>query len=162
VLDEKAAAAEAILDRAGLSIELLDEAPEDAQRAKLIEFGDPGHEQKMFEVHSKPLFKKELDSRLEPRMGREGKLKSQQAVEKTREALQKDLVRNTRAAIDPFLGQRDRPRPTLGIKIHKRKVRDISTDLDSEQNLVIGPSVEVAVEKEKRANTSLELDYSSE
>jgi coiled-coil domain-containing protein 130 len=118
VLNEKAAAAEAILDRAGLSIELLDETPEDAQRAKLIDFG-PDYEQKILHAHSKPLFEKEQEDRrhIVSSASQKGKLKSQQAVEKTKENLQKDLMRNTRAAIDPFLGQHDRPRPGLGIKI---------------------------------------------
>jgi coiled-coil domain-containing protein 130 len=163
VLAEKAAAAEAIKNRAGLSIELLDEAPEDAQRAKLIEFGNPSHEQKMFEAHSKPLFEKDSDSRLDSRIETKGKLKSEQAAEKARKALQKDILRNTRAAVDPFLGKYERPRPDLGINIHKRKARDISTDtLDNEQNSAVGHGVEVTVEKEEKTNMSLGLDYSSE
>ncbi|KAF8535980.1 CWC16 protein, partial [Trichophaea hybrida] len=101
VLNEKAAAAEAICDRAGLSIELLDEAPEDGLRAKLIEFG-PDYEQKILDAHTKPLFEKEQETRRNI-VSSAGKLKSQQAVEKTKENLQKDLMRNTRVAIDPFL-----------------------------------------------------------
>ncbi|KAA8909316.1 CWC16 protein [Sphaerosporella brunnea] len=162
VLNEKAAAAEAICDRAGLSIELLDEIPEDAQRAKLIKFGDPSHEQKIFEAHSKPLFDNQRDRLPDTHTQTKSKLKSQQAREKTKELLQKDLVRNTRAALDPFLGQPNRPRPDLGIKIHKRKARDISKDANSPHDSAIGNRAEVTVANDKKANMSLELDYSSE
>lgn len=162
MLNEKAAAAEAILDRAGLSIELLDETPEDAQRAKLIDFG-PDYEQKILHAHSKPLFEKEQEDRrhIVSSASQKGKLKSQQAVEKTKENLQKDLMRNTRAAIDPFLGQHDRPRPGLGIKILKRKARDISSDPQNEKD-VIGVEKNMVEEEKQRTQISLGLDYSSE
>ena len=158
---EKDANTEAILDRAGLSIKLLDELPEDARLAKLIEFGGIDDEQRMFEAHSKPLFEQEAHNR--PTSSTKGKLKTQQAMEKTKEALQKNLVRNTRAAMDPFL-QHDRPRPGPGIKIYKRKAENITTDPAIEKAGVIKVGTTVVTQEDKKSNAHvlLELDYSSE
>lgn len=153
-MEEKATAAEAIKDRAGLAIELLDEAPEDAVRAKLVTFG-PDHERKVFEAHSKPLFERNMAPKTTDTTQTKGKLKSQQASDRTRGALQKDLMRNTRAAIDPFLAHNDRPRPDLGIKINKRKAPAVSAERED---------VEAGVPEadQKRLPISLELDYSSD
>jgi coiled-coil domain-containing protein 130 len=139
LLNEKAAANEAILERTGLSITLLDESPTDAIRAKLITFGPDHAEEKIKYAHSKPLFEKPEPGRRrkcqESSSLETGKLKSQQAIEKTKEAFHKDLLRNTRAAVDPFLevNRHDRPpRPSLGIKYNKRKAQEITEECEDE------------------------------
>lgn len=156
VLAEKSAAAEAIKDRAGLAIELLDETPEDAQRAKLIEFG-PEHT--LDHCLTKSLFHTDppVRDRAAGLKDGKGKLKSRLATEKTKEELQKNLVRNTRAAIDPFLAQHEsRPRPVLGIKIQKRKA------MDDIENPEPGPGTTKMQAEKPRVECNLDLDYSSE
>lgn len=166
MLADKAAATEAILDRTGLAIKLLDEAPEDAQRAKLIDFG-PEHS---LDHHlTKSLFEKEppADRRTERITDAKGKLKSRIAVERTKEELQKSLVRNTRAVIDPFLGQHERPRSGLGIRIQKRKAKDMGAT-EPPRNSAEPDTGKTVGQKPERANgvqkpqMSLGLDYSSE
>lgn len=112
----------------------------------------------MFEAHVKPLFEKTEPTKTDT-IKTKGKLKSQQAIEKTREALQKDLMRNTRAAIDPFLAHQDRPRPALGIKINKRKARHIISETKIDE---IGITTRVGEEGGKKTRELLGLDYSSD
>ena len=138
-------------------------------RAKLIDFG-PGYEEKISQAQSRPLFEKEPEQPLKSTRAK-GKLKSQFAVEQTKEALQKDLVRNTRAAVDPFL-QFDRPRQTLGIKINKRKAIDVSLEdgngselqnveaAAGEQANVVEKSLDA--QKKQKPQMSLGLDYDSD
>jgi len=114
-----------------LSIELLDESPEDVQRAKLVEFG-PDFDQKIEQAYVKPLFEKESEAKPSS-AAQVRKLKSQHAMENTRDNLQRSLVRNTRAAVDPFLTQ-ERPRSSIGLRI-KRKARDVSTDVSSDADV---------------------------
>lgn len=128
-LQAKHAATEAIRDRAGLHIELLDEIPEDARRAGLVEFG-PDYGQMIESARAKPLFPTlstttALDSAKGTGAGRNsvGKTKAQLAVEAAREKLQSELRQNTRARVDPFLVY-DKPRPVLGLKLLKRKLAE--------------------------------------
>ena len=173
VLQEKAAATEAIRDRAGLAIALLDESPLDAQRAQLVEFG-PDCEQMIRQARSKPLFgdcNQAVGSRQgavkgTPKSTLKGKLKSEQSIERTRETLQKDLMRNTRAAIDPFLTPLDRPR--IGIPLHKRRAPGNDTVAAAAAAAAVGPELDTpAVDAEtepagSEAEGGLGLDYSSE
>ena len=167
MLQEKAAATEAIRDRAGLAIALLDESPLDAQRAQLVDFG-PDCEQMILQARSKPLFgdcKEATGSRQGAVKGTlKGKLKSERSIERTRETLQKDLMRNTRAAIDPFLAPLDRPR--IGIRLHKRKAADAPVSL-GEDTPAANPEPDTSADAEAEpaeagAEWELGLDYSSE
>lgn len=123
-LQAKLAATEAIRDRAGLAIELLDEIPEDAQRAKLVEFG-PDYSQRIEKAHSRPLFRIPESAKKPLGHNSTGKTKAQISADATKEKLQSDLRQNTRARVDPFLVL-DKPRPGLGLKLLKRKQADNS------------------------------------
>lgn len=132
-LQAKSAATEAIRDRAGLAIELLDEIPEDAQRAKMVEFG-PDYSLRVEQAHSKPLFPTSDPVKNPPIKNPTGKTKAQIAADATRERLQSELRQNTRARVDPFLVL-EKPRPSLGLKLLKRKQADGSsaTSMESDE-----------------------------
>lgn len=119
---DKSAATEAIRERIGLTTRLLDETPEDVQRAKMVEFGF-GYIQNIEQVHSRPLFPiAEPVSRYSPKFST-GKTKAQIAADATREKLQSELRQNTRARVDPFLVL-DKPRSGPGPGPMKRKYGD--------------------------------------
>ncbi|KAH0614876.1 uncharacterized protein H6S33_000512 [Morchella sextelata] len=131
-LQEKSAATEAIRERAGLAIELLDEIPEDAQKAKLIEFG-PDYSQKIDQAHSKPLFPVPEPVKRILGQSSTGKTKAQTAADTTRERLQTQLRQNTRARVDPFLHSvLDKTRPSLNLKLLKRKQADNNSMVEDE------------------------------
>jgi coiled-coil domain-containing protein 130 len=138
--EREAAAADEIRERMGLGIELLPEAAEDAQRARLVDFGggvdaardDGGVDRAL----ARPLFagegaaggkrrKKEEEGRAAVKGQR--KLKAEVAASRTRENLVSEIVSNTRAARDPFLdfGSREstpkRPVRLPGIKRKRSK-----------------------------------------
>jgi coiled-coil domain-containing protein 130 len=139
----------------------------------MIEFG-PDYDQKILDAQAKPLFSPKSDTNQPPPPSKQkGKLKSELAIEKTKQNLQKELLRNTRLAIDPFLGQQERQRTDFGFKLQKRKAKDISSD---NQEAGDGDddkkSVEIkAAENEdtipetkavpKTLSLGLDLDYSS-
>ncbi|TGZ78224.1 DUF572-domain-containing protein [Ascodesmis nigricans] len=109
-LKAKAAANEAIRDRAGLAIELLDESPEDAQRAKLVEFGPSLDDDTLVkEAQARPLFAKHDYGKNELRIT--PNTRKREAPGLIKEALGRDLRKNTRAAVDPFLTPQDWSRP---------------------------------------------------
>ncbi|KAI5814940.1 CWC16 protein [Pyronema omphalodes] len=172
VLEQKAATTEAIRDRAGLHIELLDEAPEDVIRAKMVEFG-PDYNQKILDAQAKPLFSSKSDTNQPPPSSQnKGKLKRELAMEKTKQNLQKELLRNTRLAIDPFLGQQERQRTDFCFKLQKRKAREISPenqeagDGDDKQSVEVKIAAKEDTIPETKAvpqtlSLGLDLDYSS-
>jgi len=138
-LQAKDAANEAIRDRAGLHIELLDEIPEDKIRAQLVEFG-PDYGDKVEEARTKPLFPTAATTAATA--GRDsakgaskrdtaGKTKAQLAAEAAREKLQSEIRRNTRARVDPFLSF-DKPKVGLEFKLLKRKHAEAGTETETE------------------------------
>ena len=127
-LQAKDAANEAIRDRAGLHVELLDEIPEDKIRAQLVEFG-PDYGDKVEEARTKPLFPTAAtttataardSAKGASKRDTAGKTKAQLAAEAAREKLQSEIRRNTRARVDPFLSF-DKPKVGLEFKLLKRK-----------------------------------------
>ena len=100
--------AEGIKDRLGLGIELLEEAPEDAQRAALVEFGNFGQDEKdATKSLNKPLFRQDLtrgyDSDSTASALSKSRTKASIVAEKARTKLQEELKDNTRSVNDPFL-----------------------------------------------------------
>lgn len=129
-LQAKSTTTKAIRDRLGLATELLDETPEDAQRAKMVEFG-PSYSQRIEQAHSRPLFPiSEPVGKSLPNISA-GKTKAQIAADAVREKLQSELRQNTRARVDPFLIL-DKPRPGLGPKLTKRKQTDSNSIANEE------------------------------
>ncbi|EGO54714.1 hypothetical protein NEUTE1DRAFT_88299 [Neurospora tetrasperma FGSC 2508] len=105
---------EDLKERMGLGIELLPGTEEDERRARLIEFGGVpdiglGRDDVVQKALARPLFGDGKNSKTEEKKGgkkkdaSKGKLKSEIAATKMREALVSEIVGHTRAAKDPFL-----------------------------------------------------------
>lgn len=156
MLAAKAASNEALADRAGLHIELLDATPEDGERAKLIEFGKDD-EESIANAHSRPLFKsaeKVEKLRITPKM------RSRDVPEMTKESLARDLRRNTRAAVDPFLKQ-DWSRATKVARLKRKEREEERSESGGEREEV--ETNEKPSEKPSTKTPALSLvDYSSE
>ncbi|KAI9681800.1 MAG: hypothetical protein M1829_000545 [Trizodia sp. TS-e1964] len=112
VREEKEKVSEAIRDRMGLAIGLLEEREEDALQAGLIEYGAMDTKTAIARVQAKPLF--QADGRELGKTAVSAKEHSdkplkrrKRAVEEAAKARKEDLGRelrwNTRAAVDPFL-----------------------------------------------------------
>lgn len=148
-----------------MAIELLDETPEDVERAKLVEFGPSlDDESRIRKAESRPLFQrpaKEETLRITPRT------RKREVPELVKGALQSDLRSNTRAAIDPFLTPKDWSRP-------KRRVRKETANSEEHRDF---PEEEIsasesgkheekvkAEQKEAPKSTPglLDLDYDSD
>ncbi|KAI9767383.1 MAG: hypothetical protein M1839_004525 [Geoglossum umbratile] len=120
---KNAAATEDLKDRMGLGIELLEEAEEDRQRAKYIDFAPPDSDTLVTRAKTRPLFSTPPKSK-EPRHDSDSKdikpplpisttttkpasrnPKPKRATEaaKSRDKLHRELRANTRAVLDPFL-----------------------------------------------------------
>lgn len=110
--EREAARAEELKERMGLGIELLPEAEEDAKRAKLVDFGAVDVENSAGGVDkalAKPLFGRGPDQTekgkgIGGQAGGPRRLKSEIEAARRRENLALEIVSNTRAARDPFLG----------------------------------------------------------
>ena len=114
----KAEATEALQDRLGLGIELLEETDSDKRRAAHIDFGDAGTDSALTKAQSKPLFSPSNPPAkpLKPKKGAK-------ALDQQKESLSKELSNNTRAVLDPFLNdntERSKITPTPLIK----RIRD--------------------------------------
>lgn len=96
-------ATEALRERLGLGIELLDENEEDRRRAELLEFGPVDGDVAMLKARSRPLFE-EVGNTDNGKTKKTKISKSEAAAKQRREELRKELGQNTRAVLDPFLG----------------------------------------------------------
>lgn len=107
--EREAERTEDLKERMGLGIELLPGTEEDERRARLIEFGGVqesamGRDDVVQKALARPLFGDNKKGKKEEKKdGHKGKLKSEIAAAKMREALVSEIVGNTRAAKDPFL-----------------------------------------------------------
>ncbi|EGR46739.1 uncharacterized protein TRIREDRAFT_65437 [Trichoderma reesei QM6a] len=140
----EAAKAEDIKDRMGLGMELVPEVEEDAQRARLVDFGAVEEEEDgggRRALH-KPLFSTTKDAQGQTGAKKAavaaaaaGASKAEKAASKRKEAFVADVLSNTRAAQDPFLRSsfsggeaRTANRPSssssLGIIIKRKKQGD--------------------------------------
>lgn len=165
-LQNKSAATEAIRERIGLATELLDETPEDVQRAKMVEFGF-SNTQSIKQAHSRPLFPiPEPVGKYSPKCST-AKTKAQIAADDTREKLQIELRQNTRARVDPFLVL-DKPRSILGPRLAKRKHVDSNPVVNvefnkQEEGTAAGKTTTVGSVGDSQPGVSLGLDgYSSD
>ena len=103
----KAEATEALQDRMGLDIELLEETDVDRRKAQNIDFGEVGGDIALTKAQSKPLFDNDRPS-AKPAKSKKGA----KATDQRKESLSKELSSNTRAVLDPFLNDTDRIRTT--------------------------------------------------
>ncbi|KAH6640605.1 CWC16 protein [Chaetomium tenue] len=135
------AKAEDLKERMGLGIELLPEREEDGRQAKLIRFGapDPDWDGEVRKALRKPLFETSLSQKKDNEGASTGgrkKLKSEIAAARARENLASEVIRNTKAAKDPFLNfdhKKHTPKQPARIPGLKRKspVEDATTKQDT-------------------------------
>ncbi|GAB7362583.1 hypothetical protein MBLNU230_g2898t1 [Neophaeotheca triangularis] len=95
VLKRKADEDEALQERLGTSVTLLPESESDRKRAQLVDFGPSVDDFGQDDAAKKPLFATSTAAK-----GRSGNVKP--AKESRKDALRKQLLGNTRAAINPF------------------------------------------------------------
>ncbi|OMP88564.1 Coiled-coil domain-containing protein 130 [Diplodia seriata] len=132
---------EALQERFGLGLEIVDEREEDRRRAKLIDFGGGGGgdagdgdvEAADMKAAARPLFG-EVPPPSDALVAQKtkGKTKAERAAELSRHALQQKLKGNTRAAMDPFSAEKTRvgPPTIAGIK-RKRAIATSEEPKDS-------------------------------
>lgn len=112
IREKNEAMTENLKDRLSLGIDLLDEIEEDRRRAGFVEFGVLGGESHVKEVlmkaEAKGLFAPIQDTKgTSGRVGKRSKqTKARESSEQTKEKLRQELNNNTRAALDPFLGNK--------------------------------------------------------
>jgi len=116
--EKNAAVAENLKERMSLGIELLPESEDDTRRAGLIDFG-PQDDREDLKVLARPLFsaaaaKGKPEGKTNQK--KRGMLKSEVALKKIEQQLVSEIVSNTRAARDPFLGFGSSPSSALGPK----------------------------------------------
>ncbi|KAK3333769.1 hypothetical protein B0T19DRAFT_382666 [Cercophora scortea] len=110
--EKEFAGTEALRDRMSLGIELLPATAEDARRAELVDFGAApergggGSDAVVQRALARPLFEGGAGAERGKRKAADGgkPIKAEIAAAKMRETLVSEIVGNTRAAMDPFLG----------------------------------------------------------
>ncbi|MCJ1359721.1 MAG: hypothetical protein MMC33_009723 [Icmadophila ericetorum] len=135
---------EGLKDRMSLGIDLLEETEEDRRRAGFVEFGDFGQdasETAIIKAQSKPLFaaldarKPTEKSRLVEKKSHKKKTKKSSVPDTAalKEKLWQELRGNTRAIIDPFLGNQTAPVSTMIIIPGIKRKRSPALDDKAEQ-----------------------------
>lgn len=113
---------EGVQEKFGLGIDIADATDADRVRASLVEFAAAGtSDRKVEEASRKPLFVSQETSTTVETPARLKKLKSEILAEKSRQSLQRTLVGNTRASIDPFLTTDAKTSSKQNLGILKRK-----------------------------------------
>lgn len=143
-----------------MAIKLLDETPEDAERAKLVEFGPSlDDESKIRKAESRPLFQrpaKEETLRITPRT------RKREVPGLVKGALQSDLRSNTRAAMDPFLTPKDWSRPKRKLKEDEGSEEKRDDYLEEETSTPESRNQHEKVEEPNSPKPLLDLDYDSD
>lgn len=137
--ERNAAVAGALQDKMSLGIDLLPEREDDAQRARLVDFGAVDADAAVTRVISKPLFAAGEDAFSTKSVHGSSKsrrmLKAEEAAEKHRADLAAEIRENTRAKLDPFLvdygGGKQKVQSRMQQNMIKRK-RGASSSLHNE------------------------------
>ncbi|KAF2847518.1 DUF572-domain-containing protein [Plenodomus tracheiphilus IPT5] len=149
---------EGMQEKFSLGLDIVDETEGDRVRAKMVEFGgaaDVGGEGMW-----KPLFEDKEVGDMDG--SKTKKLKSEIAAEKSRQSLQKTLVGNTRAVVDPFLAKGNSAPPRVSLGLLKRK-RDSEAENSTKTQTSVSKKVEDATVAEKNSVSTLALvDYDSD
>ena len=132
VRQEKGSMREALKERVGLGIEILEETEEDRRRAGLVDFGIVPGDLAVEKAVGKGLFEPSTvklasapdkkDKRSKDQAKKEKPVKSASEAEQRKEKLRIELRDNTRAAIDPFLNI-EKPSPST---IRAKRKRDVT------------------------------------
>lgn len=119
---------EAVSDRFGLSMELLDYTQEDQDRAAMVEFGDPNQESKALErALTRPLFA--TSPAHSPKKRPAGVPKKDWKKQQTVNTFQHEIVANTKAKINPFSVATDWTIPRKKHKHHEGRHDDLDIDV---------------------------------
>lgn len=119
-LEGEAREKEGLQDKFSLGIEISGELESDRARAGLVEFGPKEADA---DIMRRGLFEKATATKKDQLVSTKGKLKSEIIAEKSRQSLQKALVENTKAAIDPFLAGNEKPKTNLRL-LKKRRIEE--------------------------------------
>ena len=103
IMQSKEKTTEALKDRMSLGMDLLEETEEDRRRAGFVDFGFIDSDTAVAKATSKPLFGKSTKAIKESPKTRHT-TKAEAIVQQKREELRRELGNNTRAVLDPFLG----------------------------------------------------------
>jgi len=131
--EKETSATEALQEKMSLGIELLPEHENDAQRAKVIDFGDFDHQKAMAKTVSKPLFTNVKPStRAKPATSKVSRKQKVEDLAKQRTADAIAEIRgNTRASMDPFLANTPKgsSRSLLGVKRKRSAQNGVKTEV---------------------------------
>ncbi|KAI5257562.1 DUF455 domain protein [Aureobasidium subglaciale] len=106
VREKDHAYSEELREKMGLDVELMPENEEDRKHALLIDFGGLADEEisdNTLRVTSRSLFQQSVDAKTSSKEPNAHKTKAAAEVERRKQALQKEVRDNSRAAADPFL-----------------------------------------------------------
>jgi coiled-coil domain-containing protein 130 len=158
---------EAIQERFSLGFDIVDETEADRMRASIIEFGASSENDDCLDGTAwKPIFESTTcGERVESSQGPK-RLKAEIKAERSRQMLQRALLDNTKAAVDPFLTSEgvSKPKPTFGLLKRKRPHRPNDAINDVTTTGSIPESHEPASEhaSKKTATSSALVDYDSD
>jgi coiled-coil domain-containing protein 130 len=166
VLQAKERNREELTERLGLSIEVLDEVKEDSQRAALISYGesDQSVQQMVVASAARPLFN-DSDSNGDASSRNRKVTKTHLKIEESKTLLQRNLRNNTRAVLDPFLGNGTRlPRTSGPIISGIKRKRPLETSdertEDSPDNGDPGPDIDET--SAIQSKSTILVDYESD
>ncbi|KAL9127553.1 MAG: hypothetical protein Q9217_003595 [Psora testacea] len=113
---------DALQEKMGLGMELLEETEDDRKRAGFVEFGELGSEAALEKAQSKPLFAAEKSVAKPTLADSATSMKGDKTPEK-KDRLRQQVGSSTRAVLDPFLGDANgRTKPTTAhVRLVKRK-----------------------------------------
>ncbi|TVY93172.1 Coiled-coil domain-containing protein [Lachnellula willkommii] len=102
--EKEAGVTAALQDKMSLGLDLLPEHADDANRARLIEYGESNSERALAKVISKPLFwKEESPPKKSKGLKLKGKLKAEYIAKQRTADIAAEIRGNTRAVMDPFV-----------------------------------------------------------
>lgn len=139
VRHRKAEATEALQERMGIGIDLLEEVEDDSRRAKLVEFGDVG-DVKLDQVQAGPLFKSLGSKPGGPNGSKHSRKNMKASDQEQKEILRKELGNNTRAVMDPFLTNGLSKQQQQNMPVIKRKREESDVQIPREDVSEITPT----------------------
>ncbi|KAF2825222.1 DUF572-domain-containing protein [Ophiobolus disseminans] len=154
---------EGMQEKFSLGIDIVDETDGDRVRARMIEFGGDITDEDS--VAWKPLFEDKAEDRaIESTKGMK-KLKAEVKAEKSRQSLQKALVGNTKAVIDPFManGTTKKTMPTFAVLKRKREDQPDTKLVTSSTTITLsGSGSSLATTQKKQALATALVGYDSD
>ncbi|KAG8532859.1 uncharacterized protein KY384_002737 [Bacidia gigantensis] len=158
----RAEATEALQERMGIGIDLLEETEEDKRRAGHVEFGDVEGKVALARAATRPMFSTNKQGKSGSKKAKS--MKGAKAVKARKEDLRKELADNTRAVLDPFLGDHlkgGRPDPPPLLRKRKQEETFPANEASALETAAEEPNVQS--EPRDKPTTALPLvDYDSD